>query len=287
MYWNVQRPYNQDKAAIGSAYFNAVKSAVISASTLSLNEYGVKAVEANLFVAKVNGVERFLPRDVAQGAVTTGETDIEVTMPELFVVGDVLYHLEPTALITLTGAWVPGDTLNIEFSEPSLGLGVSYVHTQVGADLAALDDELATALNTNSALKDYARFEVTGAGEITVYSKGLSPAISVTATTAGSGDAAVTNQFDASPVMIGTIASIDYANKTVRLAANSAIAIPESARIGTLTEDIYGLYNHSIDFTDKPQCYVKAIDRADRVYILALPYYDQQLKALFPRMNFV
>lgn len=289
-YWNVQKPFVMDKPIVGTVYFSAEKSVRIEATNVGMNEYGLKAVPAGLFVANVGGVDRFLPRDTVRAtAVGTGSTLVKVNYPELFKTGDVLYALEPQGLITLADTWAANDTVRIELSEPSLGINVEYTHTQVGANLAALDDELVTALNlSTNPLSKYARFEVGGtAGQIVVFSKGLVFTLSVTATTAGDGTAAVTTQVDATPRLIGTIASIDYAAKEITLGANAAVALAAGGQLGTLTQEIYGLYNHSIDFTDRPVCVIKAIDRCDRIYLASLPYFDHQLMARFPRMKFV
>jgi hypothetical protein len=288
-YWNIQKPFNQDKPIIGSIYFNAEKSVRIAATTVGLNSEGIKAVPAGLFVANVGGTDRFLPRDeVRATAIGTGSTLVKVNYPELFQVGDVLYGVEPQGLITLADTWAADDTVRIELRERSLGIETEYTHTQVGANLAALDDEIVTALNlSTNPLAKYARFEVGTEGQIVVFSKGLQFELAVTATTAGNGTAVVTTQVDATPRLVGTVASIDYADKEITLGANAAIAVAVGGKIGTLTQEIYGLYNHSIDFTDKPVCVIKAIDRADRVYLTALPYFDHQLMARFPRMKFV
>lgn len=289
MYWNIQKPINQDPAIIGSMHFSAEKSVTVSQANVGLDSNNVRAVPAGLFVARVGGVDRFLPRDlVRETAVATNSTVVKVNYPEIFNVGDMLYATEPEGLITLTDAWAPDDTLRIELRERSLGIDVAYTHTQVGADLDALDDELVTALNLPSnPLAQYARFEVGGSGEILVFSKGLEFQLSVAASTAGAGTAAVTTQVDPAPRFVGVVASIDAPNRTITLSANATVAIAVGGQIGTLTDEIYGLYNHSIDFTDKPVVVIKAIDRADRVYTAQMPYFDHQLMARFPRMKFV
>lgn len=287
--WNIQKPYNQDKPIVGSYYFSAEKSLNISRENVGLNKEGIRAVEAGLFTARVNGVNRFLPRALVRDvAVTTGSNQVQIKQPEVFKTGDVLYALQPEGLITLGGVWAAGDTVTIRFNEPSLGLSTSYTHTLVGADLNALDDELIATLNlATNPLSSYATFTVGALGEINVLSKGLVFNISVTEGAAGTGTATVTNQLNAEPRLVGTVAAIDHANQTLTLAANAAVGVPVNGQIGTLTEEIYGLYNHSIDFTDKTYCVIKAIDRCDRIYTAALPYFDEQLRARFPRMKFV
>lgn len=287
-FWNIQRPYYQDKPVVGSHYFSAERSITLSRDNVGFDQYGVKAVPAGLFIARVGGVDRFLPRAmVRETAVGTGSDQVKVTLPEVFSVGDVLYATEPQGLLTAALTWAAGDTATIRFSEPSLGIDVSYTHTQVGANLAALDDELVAALNlSTNPLSKYARFEVGAAGEIVVFSRGLVFEMTVDSSTAGDGTLTATTQLDATPRFVGTVASIDFTNRVITLGANAAVDVAVGGQVGTLTEEIYGLYNHSIDFTDRPLCTIKAIDRCDRIYTAALPYFDHQLMARFPRLKF-
>ena len=288
-FWNIQRPFNQDKPVIGSHFFSAEKSVTLSATYVGLNEYGVKAVPAGLFIANVGGVDRFLPRDTVRTTALTSSssTVVKVNYPELFQAGDVLYALEPEGLVTAAATWAAGDTATIRFSEPSLGIDVSYTHTQVGANLAALDDEIVAALNlSTNPLAKYARFEVGTAGQIKIFSKGLVFTISVSSQTAGDGTLVATTQLASAPRLIGTVSNVDYANKELDLVAASTVSLAAGGQLGTLTQEIYGLYNHSVDFTDRPLCTLKAIDRCDRVYTTALPYFDHQLMARFPRLKF-
>lgn len=287
-YWNIQRPFMQDKPIVGSHHFSAEKSVNVDRETVGKNKYGVRAVPAGLFIARVGGVDRFLPRDfVREDAVATNSAQVKVSLPEVFKVGDTLYATEPEGLVTLDDTWAAGDTVKITFTEPSLGIQVAYTHTQVGANLAALDDELVAALNLGTnPLSEYARFEVGTEGQIKVFSRGLVFSISVVADTDGDGTAAVTNQLNAVPRLVGEIAFIDYENQLITLADDAAVAVGVGGHVGTLVEDIYGIYNHSIDFTDKPTCVIKAIDRCDRIYTIALPYFDHQLMAKFPRLKF-
>ena len=287
-FWNIQRPYRKDKPIVGSHYFSAEKSVTLSNTNVGLNEYGVKAVPAGLFIARVNGVDRFLPRDTVRGVdVATNSTQVQVNMPEVFNAGDVLYALEPQGLITLAATWDAGDTVTIRFSEPSLGIDISYTHTQVGANLAALDDEIVAALNlSTNPLSEYARFEVGTEGQIIVFSKGLVFTMTATAVAAGNGTATVTTALNSAPRLVGTVVGINNVTRTITLGANAVVGLAVGGQIGTLTQEIYGLYNHSVDFTDRPLCTLKAIDRCDRIYTISLPYFDHQLMARFPRLKF-
>lgn len=286
-FWNIQRPIDQDKPVVGSHHFSAERSVQIEKANVGNNKYGDKWVPAGLFIAKVEGETRFLPRDLVQGDVETTSNQVSVRYPELFKVGDALYATEPVGLITLAATWAAGDTVKIQFTVGSMGIQTQYLHTQVGANLAALDDELVAALNLETnPLSTYARFEVGTAGQIIVYSKGLPLELSVAAVTAGDGTAVVTDEINLAPRYVGDVLFVDYEGQVLTLSANAAEAISEGGQIGTLTEELYGFYNHSIDFTERPSVTIKAIDRCDRVYTACLPYFDHQLVARFPRVKF-
>lgn len=285
-FWNVEKPFNQDKVSVGSIYFNAVNAVNVDATTVSPNAEGRKIVPAGLFIAQVNGTDRFLPRAKATEVVESGTTQaISVDNTSVFLAGDMLYHLEADGLLTVEEG-TAGNTITVRFTEPTSGLDVAYTHTQVGATLAELTAELLSALNSpSSALSEYARFDGNGTdGEIVVHSQGTSFTIAGSAT--GTATIAVT-QLDFADKLVGTIASVDPVAGVLNLAAVSGQDLNATGLIGTKVDRIYGLYNHSVDFTNRPYCDLKVIERCDRVYKSGLPYYDGSLKARFPNMIFV
>ena len=284
-YWNVQKPYNQDKVSVGSIYFNAVRAVSIDTANIGLNNQGEKVVPSGLFLAEVDGKVRFLPRDYARVAVTTADTQIEVSMPEIFLAGDDLYHLESEGLVTVA-AGAAGDKVSIRFVDNANGLNIGYTHVQVGATTAELTAELLTVLNdSTNPLSEYARFESDTDGEIKVFSSGA--IYDIVASAEGTATATATTQLDTATKFIGRVASVDFANNLLTLEAAAAVEFGEGARIGTNVDQVYGLYNHSKDFTQMLFCDLKAIERCDRVYKSGLPYFDTQLALQFPNMNFV
>lgn len=284
-FWNVQKPFSNDKVAVGSIYFNAVRAVSMDAKNVGMNAQGQRVVPSGLFLTEVDGAVRFLPRDYATAEVATTDTQISIALPEVFLAGDSLYHLESEGLVTVA-AGAPADKVTIRFADDSNGIRVGYTHTQVGASVAELTAELLTVLNsTTSPLSEYARFESTTDGAIKVFSTGARYQISASAV--GTATATVTDQLDTDTKLIGTIQSVDFANSKLTLDSASAVAFGAGARIGTNVDQVFGLYNHSKDFTDKLFCDLKAIERCDRVYKSGLPYFDTQLALQFPNMNFV
>jgi hypothetical protein len=284
-YWNVQKPFNQDRVSVGSVYFNAVRAVSIDTANIGLNPQGEKVVPSGLFLSEVAGNVRFLPRDYSKTEITTSSPAVEVAMPELFLVGDAIYHLEDEGLVTVEAGDV-GDKVTIRFTDSANGISVGYTHTQVGTTDAQLTAELLSVLNSDTnPLSTYARFESAVAGAIKVFSTGARYVISASAT--GTATATATTQLGTSTKLIGTIASIDHANGRLILAANSAVAFSAGARIGTFVDQVFGLYNHSKDFRNMLYCDLKVIERCDRVYKSGLPYFDTQLALQFPNMIFV
>lgn len=276
-FWNVQAPFQQPKPIFGSVEnIESVAGVHIEAANVGFNQKGVKAVPAGLFLSQVAGVKRFLPRAKTGSALTTSSDNFEVAYPELFLPGDVLYHLEPVATITLAATWAAGDTLSV-----SLG-NYSYTLETTQASPTTVAAEYVAGFNA-STLGSVARAS-NAAGVISIYSKGSTPVVSAFALTAGDGTATPT-QFNATPILIGTIDRIDHVNSTIYLVANSAINLAEGAQFGTLTDAIYGLHAHVVDFSDRPSVDLNAVHGASKVYEVSLPYWDHDLKEKFPKLH--
>jgi hypothetical protein len=196
-------------------------------------------------------------------------------MPEVFLPGDTLYSLEPKATITLGGTFAPADTVTIN-------LGNRSFTTPVGsATLATVVTNVVAALNM-SGISDAYRAEATSGTVLTLFSKGDIPNITVSKT--GDGTIAASTQFEAGPVLVGTIGSMNSEDSTIVLTGDAAVAVSAGGCIGTLFEEVYGIHLHSVDFTDRPSVDLNAVHGASRVYRQALPYVDKALEAMFPKL---
>lgn len=301
--FNIQPPINLDKPVIGSQYFSAENAVTIQAADVGLNARGVKLLPAGLFLSKVLNKVRFLPRDRARTAVLTTSTVVGVNYPELFQPGDRLVWLESDGTFTL-GASLPGDIIRIRLIMHD-GRVETAAFTQSGANLTALIPELVSFLNSNEcSLKKIARFEATGtAGQIRVCSQQFfqirvdtrvastgvwTPLVSTSITQMQANASQVAADLTSTlPRHLGIVQSVDFANRNLILAANAGFAVSVGGAIGVTTDEIYGIYNHSVDFTDRPYLNLKVIDRCDRVYANSLPYLDTDLVQRFPRLKFV
>ena len=276
MYYNQQQPFIQDKAILRSVDFDSITSVHIEAANVGMNSAGVKAVPAGLFLAKVGGVNRYLPRNKVTSAVATSSPNVVVNHPELFKVGDELHAYERLATLTLGGTIVAGDKVYISY----LGQTVVYelATTTVATEAAAIADALAS-----SPLADYFRFAYGSAGVINVYTT-LADNDAMTVEIQSTAGTLVLAAF-ADQGIVGTISSIDYANKTLVLSANATVALDTGAIVSVPTEMIYGLNIHSNDYTYKSTLHLNAITGARGVYKQSLPYLDNSIRALFPKMH--
>jgi hypothetical protein len=275
--WTEQeKPIYKSTSTIGST-----KGVQILAANVGLNKDGKKTVPAGLFMAKVGGVNRFLPRAKTEAAVTTGSPNIEVAYPELFLAGDEIYHIEPKTAITLAATWAAGDTLEIAYGS------VAYRATAT-ATPTILDEyisEFAELFNA-SPLSKHLRFEADLANDkIVVYTHGTKYTVRVTATTAGNGTATLDAQVSSAPTYLGKVSRVDHAAKTVVLEANSAAAVGEGGRIGTMIEEMYGLHASNVDFKYRDRADLNAVTEARAIYKISLPYYDEEIDEQFEKLT--
>lgn len=280
-YWNREAPITQEKPIFGSVEnIESTTSVHVEKANIGMNSEGKQYVEAGLFLSRVGNANRFLPRDQVTAPVTTGSANVEINMPEVFLVGDVLYHLEPVASVALTSTWAADDTLTVILGENSATV------TAVGASTDDIITAAVASLNVSNLATEFGyRFEADTANDyILIYSSGDVPRVAVASNTAGDGAAAVQAQFVADPVLVGTIQSIDHANKTLTLAANAAAARGVGSRIGVLVDKVYGLHAHPVSFEFRPAADLNAVHGATKIYRVSLPYIDKSLEMHFPKL---
>jgi hypothetical protein len=277
MYFYHHTPYNQDPPILKSNTGVEVhKGALIKASNVGLNSAGVKAVPAGLFIARVGNENRFLPRDKTTAAVSSSDT-IAVNYPELFLVGDNLIQVEALGTIALGGTWAQNELLTVSIGDKTFTFVNADAASTTGAAVAT---DAVVALNA-SHLGSKARFTASS-GTINVYvTADMGDLAAVT--NSASGTETVTN-FDYNYASLGTILSIDHEAKTLTLTTNSAQDLDSGAAFGVAVDEVFGLYDHSIDFTKRPQLGIKAITGCAGVYEVALPYFDQYLRQMFPKI---
>lgn len=285
MYWNTQRPTIVDKPILKYRDFRATESVAVLASSVSLNKYGDKVVREGHYLAEVNGVDRFLPRAINQVETPTSSAVLNTKTPEIFLVGDVLYSQGYLYEADLGGTWATGDVAFIRASNAALGVDVYQEFTLQGADASAFDAEIVAAINAiGSSLAEFAYARTDTDLTVSLYFKGMPMTVQVGVVSSAAGTFAESTAIASAKALIGTIQSIDYQTGDITLAANAAVLVPMGVGFGTLQQRIYGLYNHSTDFTERPTCNLAAITEASGVYLQALPYYDLELRARFPKL---
>ncbi|MEO0537529.1 MAG: hypothetical protein AAF215_27170 [Cyanobacteria bacterium P01_A01_bin.123] len=241
-----------------------------------------KSFAPGYFGAASGSLARLLPRSkVATTAVTaSSSTVVEVTenQSQVFIAGDVLRILAPSAQIDLTLTWAASDTLATTIN------GYTLTTTAAGSDTGAIATLHTTEINVDPVLSKLITAIASG-DSVFVYAKDFISqyAIAVTATTAGDGTGAVTDSATNLIAMrtIGTIASSGVNTDTdqLTLSSTATISVPIGMPIGVDAMPI-GMLSRSIDFeNDELQmgfytaCSIKSVS--------ILPYWDGELDRLF------
>jgi hypothetical protein len=278
-----RRNYGVDKAIFGDPNNLTVANLTIDGTNIGQQTSGEREIKSGLFVSKVGSEIRYLPRTVVTTGATTSERAIVVTLPELFKVGDVLYPVEPYALVTLGGTIASTETLTITLA------GISHVFTSAGTDLAVAATGLASLINAHPLTKQIARAVAVGS-TIWIYALDGRSALSLAVAEGGSASTiAITTGGSALVVpntAIGTIAAITMSTSTLTIAADAAIAVPVGQKIGVRVDEVYGLDISSHNFTDERVQNLAVYGAANAVRTQHLPYLDGELELRFPRMNF-
>lgn len=283
-YWNRQNAYTIDKPIV--AFPDGIEtphSVTVTDTYLTAASDGRKTLTAGFFVAQVGSNYRFLPRATVTTAASTGAATVSVAYPEVFVAGDVLTIVEPSAYITLTGTWNSGETLLITIG----GTTYTYTSGSAGVTAAAVATAAATAINANAVLSQLVIAIANGA-ELHLYSKDgfLQHSLTVSET-AASGTATIANsQTRLVPgVAVGTISLVNTTTKVITLTASASNPVPVGAHIGVAVNDILGVYVHSIDFYQQPQHNISPVTGAHGIYKNALPYHDFDIERRLPKLR--
>ena len=241
----------------------------------------------------VAGTVRPLPRGkVADNAgVASTTTVISLATANHFIATEELSVLAPYAVLTLAGTWAASDDAVAVID------GVSITYTATGAVLADIATGLAAAINASPYLSRKVMAIADGA-VVYVYAKDFESLYTTTAseTTAGDGTLTAGAAAMVAGASIGTIASVDADALTVTLSAASAVSLPVGFPIGvagSLPYDDngsgYGMLspNQTLDLEWSEMENMHGVFVGATVYKDKLPYIDDQLKKLFPEMQFI
>jgi hypothetical protein len=219
--------------------YRTARSAQIERKWVSTNKQGLNELPAGMFIAKTkdsngNSTFRPLPHAKVTVAATTASPRFKVEMPYMFVPGDVLYIVAPTASITVASTALGTLTYNSQV----------YSYTPTGASTPAeAATKWAEYLNSTALANDFTF--VADAANLHIFEANLNKTSTLTPT-GGLGTTAATTA--PNTTAIGTIASIDSTTEEIVLSANAAVALPVGFCIGARVDDIYGFYVHSIVF---------------------------------------
>jgi hypothetical protein len=257
----------------------ANRNAHITSDYISPNSELKLAVPAGLFVATINGVDRFLPRAKTSTLVSAASsTTVTLSPYNVFVPGDVLYTVEPYTTLTIT-ATTPTQTQTITVD------GITATATATTSSVTTTASEVVTAINNTPGLNTKV-YALSTAGVVNIYAKDGETIYTVTeggTVTATLSSATMSYQTTA----VGTISSINYTTGVVTFNAAAGVTVPVGANIGVAgIQEIKGLHIHAVDFTVIKNRPISLYTVASAVRTQFLPYFDGTLVKKFPKMLF-
>jgi len=252
----------------------------VTNAAIQADANGKKTVPEGLFVALVGADYRYLPRATVTTAVSASSPTVVATPSQIFKVGDVLYSVEPTATVTLTGTVAAAETVTVTIG------GIAVVTTAVTTVLADLIALTAANINASPNLAGTIRAIVSG-GIIYLYVvDGVTrPTLTISDVSSAIGSAVSGAVFDYQATL-GTVSAIVASTNTITLAANAAYVVPVGGHIGVKVSEVYGLDSHQRDFTIYTTQEFGVYNASSGVRENILPYIDGDLKRRFPKMLF-
>lgn len=250
---------------------------------------GKKTLPAGLVVTEIGKNEfRFLPRTVTTGAFSTGSAsggafgkppgDNKMYGYQLFVPGDEIWRIQPNGSVTFAGTWVATDQVTLTIGNYSMTFPAGDT---VPAEVA---NNAAAAIRAHAYFKNLVEATVVG-NVLHLHSRDVNQLYGLNATTTSSAGTVTRSGANfAAPARIGTIQSINPATAEIILTGNAAISVPVGTRVGSPGGMIVGIYGHAIDMTAAPKDI--AATNMGEIYESAMPYLDDEVKRLLPRMTF-
>lgn len=296
-FFNRQTTFRQDKPVLASCNdISRARSATLRKESYSRSPDGKISSPEGIFVARyfdsVAGKDLYrpLPRvelvsDVLDGATTSFA--VKGGYSQVLLAGDVLNIVEPIA--ANSPFVINGGAGNVA-SFVVNGATYSFTTTETAAvDVAA---EIAAYFNGIPQVAElYYLAAEAGAANLHVYiTDGKTLDVNVADATAGSAFSvpAVLGPAVLNTTAVGTVSQIDPTTGDVVLtaAAGAGVDLPPGAHIGvTSIKEIYGLYEHSLDFTEFKDNYDIGLVHEAQVYRGALPYFDGTIKAALPQLE--
>jgi len=230
---------------------------------------------------------RALPRAIVGTNVATNQKNIVlkqsnpsyIYMP--FLVGDVLYSEFPSAIFTVTGSGTGSLMVN----------GYTYSFTTINATSAATAaSEFANYFNNLTAFMKANLYVVANGADLYVYGmeqdKSYPIGCDTTIIQVKSNNTFSVTTMTVNTTPIGTIASINYADHTITLVANAAIAVPANAIIGCPYSEIAGVVVESIQLSETFPSNNLGLCSGGTMYRLRMPYIDKEIERALPQISF-
>ena len=296
-FFNRQTTFQQDKPVIASCNLvQRTRSATLRRDTYSRSPDNKITSPEGIFVVRyfdtVAGEDLFraLPRvELVADLIDGVDTSFAVKggYSQVLVAGDVLNIVEPIAanspFVVNAGA---GNTASFLVN----GVTYSFTTTETAAvDVAA---EIAAYFNgIPQVAGTYYLAAEQGTANLHVFiTDGVTLDVNAADATVGTAFAApaVLGPAVVNTTPVGTVNQVDPVTGDVVLtaAAGAGLDLPPGAHLGvTSLKEIYGLYDHSLDFTEfKTEYPVGLVDHA-KVYRGALAYFDGTIKAALPDLD--
>lgn len=290
-FYNVSESFGVDKAILAYARGTfAQRSVSVNRDyiTPDANNNYRRSVPAGLFVAEIGSNQyRFLPRTKTSEAITTSSPNASLgKLSYLFKTNDVLYAVEPYAVINLGGSIANGQVLTVTVGgRPT---SINLTSGVVGDQATVVANGVNSAPYLSSIVKAVA--DVVNGKVVLLSWDGVTEhplSISGTAvSTGGTSIAGSVTKLTTNATPIGTIASINGESGTATLTSNASAALPAGVNIGVYVNNILGLHVHSVDYTSAEIRDLALYTEALGVRIHLLPYFDGDIARRFPNMQF-
>jgi len=270
----------------GATSLLATDAVNLVSSDIQPNAKGRRELPAGLFCARVNGVNRFLPRTRLSTAVAANATTVVLKEPNAqFKANDVLWVLGSYARLTVTAS-VTGTVYYILVNGKLLSVTASSnTATTLASEIVGATASVAEAFWADLNITRSATGAVVELFSTDSWSIQASPEITVWTST---NDGYFGNYFAPIGTLSSTVAPTLNATTGVRTytlttpnVANKQF--PANCIVGTIVEKLLGVHIQAVDLTeDAPytgtEFSVAPIRMADGVYENNLPYIDELIK---------
>jgi hypothetical protein len=283
MIWSRNEPFVREKPIV--AFVDGVEtphSVMLSNSRVAFNEEGKKTVPEGIFICRIGSEFHCLPRAKATAAFSTTSNAGSIDLSRLFTAGDVLTVIEGHQVVTFSGTWNANSVIEITLptgakKSLTLGAGTGVVSLPTVALI------LANYINSDPVASGF-MFASPMGNSTYIYNKHELAPPEIALSTNNGGTLTVDSKGSFS--MIGTILKVDTSTGSVMLTENSQVNVPVGAHVGVVVDEVYGVYPHAMDLTNKPKFAVAPVSGAHGIYEGALPYFDNDLRRRFPKILF-